>query len=117
MLWLQALSDMDDEKVDLIFTALDDNADDELSRTEFLDIVDVLRLRFISQLEDMSPMETFFPEFHATPFWQVRPALHIAPRGVPCMAPSHESDSATSPPSPQRCAPLSAERTPRSRRR
>lgn len=61
---------IDDDQIQLIFTAMDDDSDNNISREEFLDIVDVLQLSFIVELEDQSPMESFFPRFYATPFWQ-----------------------------------------------
>lgn len=63
-------SDIDDERVDMLFTALDDDADNNISRTEFLDIVDVLQLKFIVELEDKSLVQKLFPQFYETPFWR-----------------------------------------------
>lgn len=66
----KAHSAIDDERVELVFTALDDNADDNLSKHEFLDIVQVLQFKFVFELEDKSPVETLFPHLFAMPFWK-----------------------------------------------
>lgn len=66
----QHFSHVDDERVDLLFTALDDDANAVLSCEEFLDIVEVLQLKFEFEFENQSPVERFFPHFFGTPFWQ-----------------------------------------------
>lgn len=66
----KAHSDMDDERVDLVFTALDDNADDNLSKLEFLDIVQVLQFKFVFELEEKSPVEKLFPRLYRTAAWK-----------------------------------------------
>lgn len=63
-------SDIDDERVDLVFTALDDNADDNLSKLEFLDIVQVLQFKFVLELEEKSPVEKLFPRIYRTATWK-----------------------------------------------
>lgn len=65
------LRDIDGERADLVFTALDDNADGTLSRNEFLDVIEVLQLKFVMELESDSPVERLFPAFSETPAWQL----------------------------------------------
>lgn len=66
----KALSEFDDQRVDFVFTALDDDRDENLSRVEFLDMVEVLQLKFIVELEDLSLVQRFFPTFFETDLWQ-----------------------------------------------
>lgn len=64
------LSEFDDERVDFVFTALDDDADENLSREEFLNFVQVLQLKFIVELENISPVQRFFPVFYESQLWR-----------------------------------------------
>lgn len=66
----KSFTQIDENRVDFIFTALDDDADDNLSKTEFLDIVDVLQLKFIVELEDFSFVQKHAPSLYQTSFWQ-----------------------------------------------
>lgn len=61
---------VDEERVDLIFTALDDDADANLTKKEFMDIVDVLQLKFIVELEDYSFVQKHFPRLHENRIWR-----------------------------------------------
>lgn len=63
-------SHLSDNVIDMVFTALDDDADETLSRQEFLDVVDVLQLKFVIELEYLSPMEQFMPGVYNTRIWQ-----------------------------------------------
>lgn len=60
----------DEDVVEMVFTALDDNSDKVLSRQEFLDIVEVLQLKFVIESESISPVEAYFPNFYETTWWQ-----------------------------------------------
>lgn len=62
--------DVSEEQVDLIFTAMDDNADSQISRGEFLDVVDLLQLQFVEEFEQISPVEQYLPRLYATQLWQ-----------------------------------------------
>lgn len=59
-----------DEMIDMVFTALDDDGSRSLSREEFMDIVDVLQLKFVVEMESLSPIMTRFPDFYESPQWQ-----------------------------------------------
>lgn len=61
---------LDDDRVDMLFTALDDDADHQLNREEFLEIVKVLQYKFVVDLQDISPVERYFPDFYSTAGWQ-----------------------------------------------
>lgn len=61
---------LDEERLQLLFTALDDNADNALCRKEFCDVVDVMQLQFEVEAEACSPMQRFFPAASETPLWK-----------------------------------------------
>ncbi|KAI0561323.1 Ion transport protein [Gracilaria domingensis] len=63
-------SHIDDEQAQFLFTALDSDQDDTINREEFLGIVDALQLKFVLELENISPVERFFPTLYETEFWQ-----------------------------------------------
>lgn len=60
----------DEDVVEMVFTALDDNSDKRLSRDEFLDIVEVLQLKFVIEMESPSPLLVYFPDTYYKPWWQ-----------------------------------------------
>lgn len=60
----------DEDVVEMVFTALDDNADKTLSREEFLDIVEVLQLKFVVESESISPIQLYLPNIYNTAWWQ-----------------------------------------------
>lgn len=66
----KSMSEYDNQRVDFVFTALDDDRDESLSRVEFLDMVEVLQLKFIVEFENISPVQRFFPEFYETQTWR-----------------------------------------------
>lgn len=61
---------LDEDKVDMVFTALDDDKDNMLSRREFSDVIDVLQLKFVEDLEYPTPVEQFMPKVYETEIWQ-----------------------------------------------
>lgn len=63
-------SHIDEEQTQLLFTALDRDGDETISRDEFLGIVDALQLKFVLELENISPVERFFPSLYHTEGWQ-----------------------------------------------
>lgn len=63
-------SELDEERVEMVFTALDDDENKTIDRGEFLDIIKVLQLKFIVELESKSPMEKYLPGIYETSFWQ-----------------------------------------------
>lgn len=50
-------------KVDLVFAALDDDANNVLSCDEFQGVVDVRQLKFIEEMEYSSPVRTIYARF------------------------------------------------------
>ncbi len=63
-------SELDEERVEMVFTALDDDENKSIDREEFLDIIKVLQLKFIVELENTPPMEKYLPGVYNTPFWR-----------------------------------------------
>ncbi|CAN8066381.1 unnamed protein product [Agarophyton chilense] len=63
-------SHIDDEQAQYLFTALDSDGDETINREEFLGIVDALQLKFVLELESISPAERFFPSLYETDSWQ-----------------------------------------------
>lgn len=66
----KSMSEYDNQRVDFVFTALDDDHDQNLSRVEFLDMVEVLQLKFIVELENISPVQRLMPQFYESDLWQ-----------------------------------------------
>lgn len=62
-------SDLDEDRIGLLFTALDSNGDGSISEAEFLLVVEVLQLKFIIELEDLAPMERWFPAVYSSRTW------------------------------------------------
>lgn len=62
-------SDLDEERIGLLFTALDANGDGSICEAEFLMVVEVMQLKFIVELEDVAPMERWFPAVHSSEWW------------------------------------------------
>eukprot|EP00172_Hildenbrandia_rubra_P003690 Plantae.Rhodophyta-Hildenbrandia_rubra.ctg6189.p1 GENE.Plantae.Rhodophyta-Hildenbrandia_rubra.ctg6189~~Plantae.Rhodophyta-Hildenbrandia_rubra.ctg6189.p1 ORF type:complete len:775 (-),score=87.14 Plantae.Rhodophyta-Hildenbrandia_rubra.ctg6189:404-2728(-) len=63
-------SDMDSERVNLVFEALDDNGDEVISQEEFLDLVEIVGLRLEYDTEASTWVERYLPGFFKTQFWQ-----------------------------------------------
>lgn len=61
---------LSEDTIDMVFTALDDDGDNVLSREEFLDIIDILELKFIVELESPSALERLMPRVYETDLWQ-----------------------------------------------
>lgn len=63
-------ANLSEETIEMVFTALDDDADNTLSRDEFSDIVNILQLKFIVELENPSALERLMPSVYETELWQ-----------------------------------------------
>lgn len=63
-------SQVDEQRVGLVFTALDDDSNEQLDREEFQDIVEVMQLKFVLEINSMTLMERCLPRVYSSEQWQ-----------------------------------------------